>query len=467
MATASSSIPATDSGPADHTVTVVRGSRLWAAVLASVIGFAFDLYDLFILLFVASAISDLIFPAKSPTLSLAAVYASFAVSLVMRPLGSFVFGPYADRLGRKRLLVITAVGAGLSTALMGAVPTFAAAGITGPIAFILLRLMQGLFVGGIVASTHTLATETVPSNVRGVISGVVGCGAPAVGAVLASIVNLLLHIAFPAAKFAVWGWRCMFFTGLLGALASLVILRNADEPPSWQQQRATGELTKAPIRSLFERDRRSLSLNFLVVSGAGASYYLTSGYLPTVYQKINKLSGTQASNFLIWISIVVVVGGVASGALSEVLGRRKTLLAFGSLAIVVVPWLYWQITRLDSTPPRLILLYSLILVFFSNAMYGPLMIYLNESFPTRVRATGTAFAWNGGFAVGGLMTSLVTLSSPKLADIPSRLIAFLIAWYVIFLVAVFAGPEPRGGLERDTDGHKSAGAAPQSPRPEP
>jgi MFS transporter, MHS family, proline/betaine transporter len=96
---------------------------------------------------------------------------------------------------------------------------------------------------------------------------------------------------------------------------------------------------------------------------------------------------TQASSFLIWIS-VVVIAGVAAGALSEVLGRRRTLLAFGAVAIVVVPTLYWRITRLDAASPGLILLYSLFLVFFFNATYRPLMISLNESFPTRVRATG-------------------------------------------------------------------------------
>lgn len=425
----------TDVGPA-----VAR--RFGAAVAASIVGFAFDLYDLFILLFVASAVSELIFPARSETLSLAAVYASFAVSLIMRPLGSFVFGPLADRLGRKRLLLVTTAGAGLSTALMGAVPTFAVAGAAAPIGFILLRLIQGLFVGGIVASTHTLATETVPENLRGAVSGLVGGGGPAVGAVLASVASLICHALFPGAQFAVWGWRFMFFSGLLGAVLSYLLLRGAGEPASWQDHAVAGASTRTTVKSLFERGRRRTILTgVLVVSGAGTSYYLTSGYLPTVYQKFNKLDGGLASDFLICSSVVVAVGTVAAGALSEVWGRRRTLVLFGVIDLVVVPSLYWVITQLNAQSGPLILLYSLILVFLSNAIYGPAMIYLNELFPTGVRATGTAFLWNGGFAIGGLMTTFVTLASPTLADIPSRLAAFLFAWYVIFLIAVLVGPE--------------------------
>lgn len=427
---------------------LVGRKRLRAAVTASIVGFAFDLYDLFVLLFVASAVSELIFPAHSETLSLAAVYASFAVSLIMRPLGSFVFGPYADRLGRKRLLLITTAGAGLSTALMGAVPTFATAGVVAPIGFIALRLVQGLFLGGIVASTHTLATETVPEKLRGVVSGLVGGGGPAVGAVLASVASRVFHGIFPGPQFAVWGWRFMFFTGLLGALLSFFILRGANEPPSWQEQNSTSASTRAPIRSLFERSRRrSILVSLLVVSGAGTSYYLTSGYLPTAYQKFNKLDAGLASDFLICLSIVVAIGTVVAGALSEVLGRRRALVLFGVIDLALVPALYWVITHLDSHSPGSILLYSLVMVLFSNAIYGPAMIYLNESFPTSMRATGTAFVWNGGFAIGGLMTTFVTLTSPSIADIPSRLVVFLIAWYAIFLVAVLVGPETKGRLE--------------------
>lgn len=136
--------------------------QMMMAGTGSTVAFAFDLFDLFILLYVASTVGPLFFPTDSPTLTLAATFASFGVSLVMRPLGGALFGRYADRRGRKQTMLVTVGGVGLATAAMGALPTYATVGVTAPLVFIVLRLVQGLFVGGVVASTHTLGTETEP-----------------------------------------------------------------------------------------------------------------------------------------------------------------------------------------------------------------------------------------------------------------------------------------------------------------
>ena len=142
----------------------VTQRQVLTAGFASVVAWSFDLFDLFILLFVASTIGPLFFPSDVPTLSLAATYASFAVTLLMRPVGSAVFGNYADRHGRKRAMIVAVTGVGIVTALMGAVPTIYTIGILAPIVFLLLRVVQGVFVGGVVASTHTIGTETVPER---------------------------------------------------------------------------------------------------------------------------------------------------------------------------------------------------------------------------------------------------------------------------------------------------------------
>ena len=136
------------------------------AAFASVAGWAFDLFDLFLLLYVAKAVGHQIFPAESETLSLALVFGSFAVSIVMRPAGAAFFGELADRKGRKTIMVTVMAGVGLSTAAMGLVPTYASIGVIAPIIFLVLRVIQGLFVGGVTATTHTLGTERVPPRWR-------------------------------------------------------------------------------------------------------------------------------------------------------------------------------------------------------------------------------------------------------------------------------------------------------------
>jgi len=199
------------------------------AMVASVLGWSLDLFDLFILLYVAPVVGALFFPSSVPTLSLAAVYASFAVTLLMRPVGSAIFGHYADVHGRKNAMLVAIVGVGFSTAAFGLLPTIAQAGFVAPILFLILRLVQGVFVGGVVASTHTIGTESVSPNWRGAMSGLVGGGGAGIGALLASLVFLITSSIFPGDAFAVWGWRCMFFSGLLSSLlgcSSSTILRN-------------------------------------------------------------------------------------------------------------------------------------------------------------------------------------------------------------------------------------------------
>lgn len=128
----------------DRTQDVNR-RQVVSAGIASVMGWSMDLYDLMIILYVASTIGPLLVPAGSTTLQLAFVYASFAVTLVMRPAGSAVFGSFADRNGRKKAMLVAITGVGVSTALMGLVPTYAVAGVGAPVLFVLLRLVQGLF----------------------------------------------------------------------------------------------------------------------------------------------------------------------------------------------------------------------------------------------------------------------------------------------------------------------------------
>src|SRR3984893_17776981 len=173
------------------------GSRqMRNGILPCGLGWSRDLFDLFTLLYVAPVVGALFFPSSVPTLSLAAVYASFAVTLLMRPVGSAVFGHYADVHGRKNAMFIAIVGVGFSTAAFGLLPTIAQAGYLAPALFLILRLVQGVFVGGVVASTHTIGTESVSPDRRGAMSGLIGGGGAGIGAVLAPFVFLVLSSVF-------------------------------------------------------------------------------------------------------------------------------------------------------------------------------------------------------------------------------------------------------------------------------
>src|SRR6201994_4019030 len=217
------------------------------AMIASVLGWSLDLFDLFILLYVAPVSGALFFPSSVPTLSLAAVYASFAVTLLMRPVGSAVFGHYADLHGRKGAMLIAIVGVGVTTAAFGVLPTIAQVGVIAPVIFLALRLVQGVFVGGVVASTHTIGTESVPMQYRGLMSGLIGGGGAGIGALLSSVIFLITSSVFPGDAFAVWGWRFMFFSGLLSSLPGWFIFRGLEESPYFQEQQSKKAAAKASV----------------------------------------------------------------------------------------------------------------------------------------------------------------------------------------------------------------------------
>ncbi|GAA1162928.1 MFS transporter [Nocardioides aquiterrae] len=434
-----------------------------AAAFASVAGWAFDLFDLFLLLYVAGPVGRQIFPAHSETLSLAAVFASFAVSVLMRPAGAAIFGELADRKGRKAIMVTVLAGVGLSTAAMGLVPTYATIGVAAPVIFIALRVVQGLFVGGVTATTHTLGTESVGPRWRGLMSGLIGGGGAGLGAAMASVAFIVVTLFFPGDRFDEIGWRVMFFTGLLGGALSLFVLAKVEESPLWtaEQAKAAAAPVRAPAKRMRFRDlatgryRTILFINIAVAAGAGAQYYLTSGFLPTLLDSVVGMSASSRGSVLLVASLIVVVAATAAGELSERVGRRKTMLGIGAVNLVALPLITLALARRDPGDTGTIVLLACLLAFLANAAYAPVLIFLNERYPTALRSRGTAVSWNTGFMLGGLTPTFVNLLSPGIADVPGRLSIFLVCSVVVFLVAVGISPETRGNIDRpaiDDDG---------------
>lgn len=423
------------------------------AAAASCFGWALDLFDLFILLYVAPVIGRLFFPSDHPTVSLAGVYASFAVTLLMRPIGSAVFGAYADRRGRKRAMQVAVFGVGISTAVFGALPTVAQAGVIAPIVFVALRLVQGVFVGGVVASSHTIGTESVPPHWRGAVSGLVGGGGAGIGGLIASIVFFVASALFPGHLFEVWGWRIMFFSGLLTSLIGALLFLKLEESPFWKEQHARKAARRAetatqasPLRTLFSAPhRRVMMVNVILTASSGAGYYLCSGYMPTFFKVVKHLPNSTTSTILMATGLLSMVAAVAIGALSDRLGRRPVLLGAGILRLLLLPVLYLLMAHANSI--ALLAAYALLLSVLGGASYAPLLIFLNERFPTAIRATGTGLSWNIGFALGGMMPTFVSLFTRDVQQLPVTLSWFLFVVSALFLLGAFIVPETRGNLD--------------------
>ena len=435
--------------------------QILTAVTASLMGWALDLFDLFMLLYVAPVVGKLFFPSTHAMLSLAAVYASFAVTLLMRPLGSALFGSYADRKGRKGAMVVAVMGVGVSTAAFGLLPTVAQVGVLAPVLFLALRLVQGVFVGGVVASTHTIGTESVAPKYRGAVSGLIGGSGAGLGALLASIAYLTMSAIFPGESFNEWGWRCMFFTGIISSLLGLVIFSRLEESPLWQQLAAQKAARSAearreapvaapgasPLRTVFSPPYRKVLLqNLLITIGGGSGYYLTSGYLPTVLKVVTQTPNHVAAGILMLGSLGVIVASVLSGHLSTLIGRKRTFIITALIQLAAGPWLYSQLPGMAGDTFTLGLA-VMALSALGCIGFAPVLIFLNERFPTAIRATGTGLSWNIGFAIGGMMPTVVSLVAAGPAVIPSTLGLFFGGAAVLLLLGALVVPETLGTLD--------------------
>lgn len=415
-----------------------------AAGLASITGWAMDLYDLTIILYLAPTIGPLLFPAHNETLQLTFVYASFAVTLVFRPLGSALFGAYADRNGRKHAMLVAILGVGLSTALMGAVPTYAAVGLLAPIGFLLLRIVQGIFVGGVVASTHTLGTETVSAKHRGLMAGLVAGGGAGAGAVVASLVYFLVSAVVPDDDFSVYGWRVMFFTGLATAAFSFLVYRRTEESPLWRGKSGEIGAGKSPIREVFgSKYRATTFLNIALTAGGATAYYLTVGFFPTFFGKNLGIDKSTAAVVLIIANLGVMVGGALGGHLSDRIGRRAVFLWFGIPNVIVLPVLYLWLATMNANSIVLVTIIATIMAVLVLLGSAPVLIFLNERFSTEIRATGTGLCWNIGYAIGGITPAVVTAVSPQVSDIPVRLAIAIAIACIIFVAAALRARETR------------------------
>lgn len=435
-----------------------RQRHVMKAVVASCLGWSLDLYDLFILLFVAPVIGRLFFPSEHAMLSLAAVYASFGVTLLMRPLGSALFGSFADTHGRKRAMIASMIGVGVSTAAFGLLPTVHTIGVAAPVLFIILKLVQGVFVGGVVAATHTIGTESVAPRYRGAVSGLIGGGGAGLGALFASLAYLGMSTLFPGDAFDDWGWRCMFFTGIISAVLGITIFSNLEESPMFKKLQEAKAKNKArsasasspaasPLRTLFSRDYRNILLvNLLLTIGGGSGYYLTSGFLPTYLKVVTHTPAETAGMILMLSSIGVVIASIASGHTSTFIGRKKTFLITGVVRLFALPALALAMPHAGGTVQ--LALYVIAFGALGSVGYAPLLIFLNERFPTTIRATGTGLSWNMGFAIGGIMPTFVSLASPQPTDLPLTLAIFLGAISAVFLLGALIVPETVGKLDQ-------------------
>ena len=367
-----------------------RGRHLRRAVVASAIGTAIEWYDFF-LYGVAAA---LVFPhAFFPTHDrYTGVLLSFGIyfgGFVARPIGAAIFGHVGDRIGRKASLIATLVIMGASTAAIGLIPGYATIGVGGAVLLTLGRVLQGIAVGGEWGGSVLLAAEWSRQGHRGFAASWPQWGAPA-GLLLANGAVALTTALVGDAAFAGWGWRIPFFASTLLVGIGLWIRVGIHEPPVFARLRAAGDLERAPVREVLRRNGREVVLTALLRTGQQAPFYVFSTWVLTYATGSLGFARADVLDAVLVAAACSMVAIPLWGHLSDRVGRRR-LVALGCLIMIGWPFLYFRLLEGGS----LALAFGAIVVALPihDLQYGPQAAVIAESFPARLRYSGSSLGY--------------------------------------------------------------------------
>lgn len=378
-----------------------EGGSLKIAVMASA-GAAVEWYDFFIYGTAAALVfPHLFFPADLPPfVAQIASFSTFAVGFIARPLGGILFGHFGDSHGRKRALVLAMFMMGISTSLIGLLPSYAAVGVLAPLALVALRFVQGLAVGGQWGGAALLAIESAPDDKRGFYGSFVQVGVP-LGVVLANSVFLVISLLSPGDAFMEWGWRVGFLISILLILIGVAIHFGVDEPegdPLTEDQPAPEAATGSPLAQALKGHWREILLAGGAFVANNTCFYIAITYA-VAYGTSSVGIDRDVLLFSVMIASVVMIPALLfCGALSDRFGRRG-IFQVGSILSGLWAFAFFPLIETGSTGAVVIaIVVALILI---SLMYGPQAALFAELFPKSVRYSGASLGYQIGAVVGG------------------------------------------------------------------
>ena len=406
------------------------------AALASWIGSVLEYYDFFIYGTAAALVfGKVFFPDSDPATATLLSLATYGVAYVARPIGAFFMGHFGDRYGRKRVLMFTVTMMGVSTFLVGCLPTYADIGVWAPVLLVTLRLLQGLSASGEQAGANSLSLEHAPEHRRAFYTSFTLGGTQA-GLVIATAAWLPIG-ALPEDQLLSWGWRVPFWLSALVVVAGLLIRRRLDETPAFDQTAQDG-VERVPVAILL-RDHRANVIR--VTCGALASTVSTIFAVWALSFAVDTVGLDKTT--MLWVAIVTnavaLVAIPAWAALADRIGRKPVFI-FGALGSGALMFAY--LAAIASGHYALIFLAAILMsgVVYS-AQNGVWPALYGEMFPTRVRLSGMAVGTQIGFAIGGFApTAAAAIAGGGSAGwVPVA--AYVLAFSVLAAIAVATARE--------------------------
>jgi len=375
-------------------------------VMASLIGTTIEWYDFFLFGAAATLIfNKLFFPAYDPVTGTLLSLGTYAVGFFARPVGGIIFGHYGDRIGRKRLLMLSLILMGAATALIGLLPTYDQIGIAAPLLLILLRLIQGFAVGGEWGGA-VLLVEHGDKERRGFWASWPQAGVPA-GNLLAAGVLALMAATLSDEDFMAWGWRIPFLLSVLLVAIGWWIRNRVSESRTFSDALAKAEAPPgAPAIDVLREKPKALLTGAGLRVGENISYYIITTFSIFWMTEVAKLTKGQALNAILIGGVVHFVAIPLLARLSDRIGRRSVY-AFGALGLAAFSFLFFDM--LGSGDFRTAVAAITIALVLHGAMYGPQAAFIVELFPTRYRYSGASIAYQLTSIVAGSLAPLIAV----------------------------------------------------------
>lgn len=406
---------------------------------ASLAGTTLEFYDHFIYGSAAALVfPKLFFPQSDPLTATLLSFASYGVAFVARPLGAAIFGHFGDKMGRKSILIITLLMMGLATFGIGLLPTYAAAGALAPLLLVLLRVVQGLALGGEWGGAAIMVNELDPEGKRrGMLGSLVQLAAP-IGLLLANGVFALVTWQVSEEAFLSWGWRVPFLLSALLVGVGLYIRSNVRESGMFEKLEESHAEARAPIMEVLRNYKKQLLIAFGARLGGDIAFYVFTLFLLYYVPTKLGLPKSIALNAVLLGALAQILFIPIAGLLADRIGRRPVLM-IGGIGGAVWAFVFFAMVKTGSA--ALIMLASFVGMVLVSFMFSPLASFLPELFATRVRVTGASLGFQFAGVFGGALAPLIAVGLLDRFGNTTPVAVYLAAVCALIAVAAFAARE--------------------------